>query len=253
MIKKWSLPVALCVATLMLAQCSKQKTKQKMSFNELADKANSLMAKNKNDDAISYLEEIMTRFPDNENIAEYKLTLADLYVKEERHASAHEMFEHYNQFYPSDTKAEYAKYQALLAMNEQTSQTDCDQTETENTINLCKEYLANPSYTVYRDEVMAIQNKGQKKLVEKEIYVFNFYVKHEQFDAAQNRLKHLKEKYSELTEFAPRFLYLECKLAHRQKKNEAVDKALEALIKTYPSSKFTGMATALVTRPKFIF
>ena len=253
MIKKWSLPVVMGLATLMLAQCSKQKTKQQMAFNELSEKAHALMAKNKHADAITYLEEIMARFPDNAGIADYKLKLADLYVKEDRHASAHDLFEHYNQFYPSDTKAEYAKYQALLAMYEQTSRTDCDQTETEDTIRLCKEYLENPAYTAYRNEVASIQKEGQKKLIAKEIYVFNFYVKQEQYEAAEGRLKHLKEKYGAITEFNPQFLYLECKLAHRQKKHAEVEKALDALLKTYPDSKFTNKATALVHRPKFVF
>lgn len=253
MITRIAYTFGLCAMTLMLAQCSKQKTKQQMSLDELTAKAETNITRKKNDDAISYLEEIMARFPDSPKVAEYKMKLADLYAKEGRNDQAHEMFEHYNQFYPSDSKAEYAKYQALKAMHRQTLSTDCDQTETEKTIEHCKEYLANNAYTAYRSEIEGIQNECQNKLIDKEVYVFNFYVQQEQYEAAHNRLKNLKEKFASNAELKPQLMYLECKLAQRQNKKDDAQKTLDALIQTYPESRFASKAQAMVHQPKFVF
>lgn len=246
--------VSALMICILLSCCSKHKKRDQMSAEELSQKAFVYLDKKKNDDAIVYLEELMGRFPDHANIGQYKMLLAELYFKTENYAAAQELYEHFNQFYPADNQAEYSKYKSLLAMFNQTLSTDCDQTETESTLQLCREYLQNEHYKKYSAEVANIKKICENKLIDKEVYVFNFYLKQENYDAAHARLKHLKEKYLGVNDsLQARLLYLECKLAKKERNPILVKQKLAALAERYPESKFTQMAQSVATPRLFEF
>jgi len=239
---------------LALASCAKEKTISDLSFDELNGKAKEFMDKKKVDDAMAYLEEIITRFPDSANIGQYKLQLADLCFESGKYAAAQALYENFNEFYPADQQAEYSKYKSILSTFNQTLRTDCDQTDTDETVKLCQEYIQNDAYNKYRKDIVDIQTTCENKLINKEIYVFKFYVKHGNYDAARNRLKYLKDKYlGKNIAREPELLYLECKLASKEKDTKTLEKNLEKLMTKYPKSDFTDMAQALTARRVFIF
>jgi len=242
------------VMLLVLAGCAKEKKKEEMSFDELKGKAFTYLEKKKNDEAIAYFEEILTRFPDNPNIARYKMNLAELYFTTHRYPSAHQMYDHFNQFYPADDKAEYAKYKSILSMFQQSNKTDCDQTETEGAIRLCIEYLSNPNYMTYRKEVNNMQLACQEKLIDKEVYVFNFYLRQGSYDAARSRLKSLRDRFASIDAgLEPRLLFLECKLARKENNRKQIQETIDKLVSVHPESQYTQMAQGLATRRSFIF
>ena len=238
---------------LLLAGCAKDKTKDTMSADELSKKAHAYIKKNKQESAIPYLVELITRFPENPQVGKYKILLAELNFKESNYTVAKELYDNFSQFYPSDKHAEYAKYKTVLSSFYQMLPADCDQSYTEETIKQCKEYLANTALIKYRKDVEDILASSQERLAEKEIYVFNFYLSKKQFDAAQSRLKYLKTTFAANTVLEPRLLYLEYKLATKAKKAEEASASMEKLLKQYPESPFTGMAQALNNKQTFIF
>jgi len=239
---------------LLLASCAKDVKKEEMPLSELSEKALAALENKKRDVAIEYLEQIIYRFPDHQHIAQYKILLAEQYFKKDRYAEAQELYDHYSQFYPSDTRAEYAKYKSILAMYHQTLRHDCDQTETEKTILLCHEYLQNLTYAKYQKDVFDIQNTCENKLIDKEVYVFNFYLKRGEIAASRNRLTYLKEKFSEKhPELSPRLLYLECKLAKHEKNDTIVTQNLSVLKQKYPASQYTNMAKGLAEHKDYFF
>jgi outer membrane assembly lipoprotein YfiO len=242
------------IAIALLSGCAKEKKQEHMSAHELSQKAMSCLKKNDSNGAIAHLEQIISRYPEDQNIARYKMLLAEAYFKDKSFAAAQEVYEHFNQFYPSDKRAEYSKYKSLLSMFYQTLPADCDQTKTDQTIQLCREYLQNPNFKRYRNDVIEKKMLCENKLVDKELYVFNFYVKHENYDAARNRLKHLKEKYLPSNKaLEDRILYHECKLAQKEKNMTLVKQHVDTLRQTYPTSKFTQMAQALTVQHPFQF
>ena len=247
--------IIVCGLVLVALQgCAKQKNRQDLNAEELRSKALAYIQKKDYDAAVNYLEQLITKNPDHPQIAKYKLLLAESCFKAGRYPSATQLFEHYNQFYPSDQRAEYSKYKALLSKFYQTLRTDCDQTETEETVKICQEYLNNPAYTKYRTDVADIKRTCEQKLIDKEVYVFNFYMKQEKYDSAENRLKYLRKTYlPNNSALEARLLYLECKLAQKQKNQEKIKESLEKLVSQYPESQFTQMAEALTTKSPFFF
>lgn len=246
---------ALLLCTLVaFVGCAKQKKKEEMSFDELRHKAFACLEKKHRDEAAEYLEQIVAQHPDRADIAKYKLLLAEVYFKAGKYPSAYELYDHYNQFYPADTRAEYAKYRSILSKFYQTLRSDCDQTQTEETVKLCQEYLDVSAYKKYANDVSDINKTCEHKLIDKEVYVFNFYLKQGEYEAASGRLKHLHEAYLPKNQaLEARLLYLESQLAKKQKNLALVKENVEKLNTKFPESQFTPMTQALLTKQSFLF
>lgn len=254
MIKKCHYPrnfyITLVTATLlMLSGCAKEHKKEEMSFDELKKSAFTCAKEERHEQSIDYLEHIITQHADNEKIPQMKLLLAEEYFKNEDYPSAAITYEGFHEFYPSSKHAEYAKYRGLLSKFYMTLRTDCDQTDTEHALKACNEYLDTVSYAKYRTDVERIKETCERKLIDKEIYVFNFYLKQEQLDAAEKRLSYLRKTYLPINkELEPQLMYLECMLAKKQKNTDSLEQRLANLSTKYPESKYAQMASTLSTR-----
>ena len=232
----------------------KEKNVEDMTFDEIKEKTLSSIEKKNNEIAIENLEKLIAIHPDNQNISKYKLMLANLYFDTGNLPSAYQMYEHFKEFYPSDSNVEFATYRAILSKFYQILKIDCDQTHTQATINLCENYLNHFPYQVYRNDIKDIQRTCEHKLIDKEVYVYNFYLKKGKFDAAQKRLQFLQDNYlAKNPTLEARLLFLECKLAEKQKKQDMLNAKLEKLFNKYPDSYFTKMAERLNTKNTFIF
>lgn len=247
----------ICIGSIALffAGCAKRKDKSEMSFDELRSKAFAyLEKKHRNEEAAEYLEKILEQHPDRTDIAQYKLLLAEVYFKMGKYPSSYELYENFNQFFPADARAEYAKYQAVLSKFYQTLRLDCDQTLTNDTVKICQEYLDNPLYQKYTQDISDIQHTCVHKMIDKEVYVFNFYLKKGEYKAAEGRLNHLRQTYlSKNKNLQARLFYLESQLAKKQKNLALVKENLEKLSTQYPESKFTAMTQALLDKQNFWF
>jgi outer membrane assembly lipoprotein YfiO len=244
---------ALALCSMLISGCKQQKGKEDMSLDELSTNAKTAISQKKQDKAIGYLEEIVARFKDSTKISKYKMLLAELYFENANYLAAQDLYENFNQFYPADHRAEYAKYKSVMARFYQTLNPDLDQVATDATLALCQEYLANPSYAKYRTDVQDIIKTCHNKLIEKEVYVFNYYLKQGKYEAAKGRIKYLRERFVRVqTDLEPRLLYLEAKLAKDQHLKQEVKDIAATIAKTYPKSQYTQMAVNL-TRKTFEF
>ncbi len=254
--KRESYFLFILLLLFLFPNCGKQEGKrvEEMTFDEIKQKTLSALDRNKNDEAVAYLEKMVAQNPDNQDISTYKLKLADLYFDTGNLPSAYHMYEHFTQFYPSDAKSEYAFYRSILSRFYQTLKIDCDQSSTQDTIKLCEKYLTTTMYRKYKTDIKDIQNTCERKLIDKEVYVYNFYLKKGKYESAKNRLKYLKDNYlSKKPEIEARLLFLECKLEQRQKNNDLVKEKVEMLVDKYPGSHFTSMSQRLINKNKFIF
>lgn len=245
--------ISLGTATFMCG-CSKQKSRSELSYEELKQRAYADLSNKKEDSASEYLEEILTRFSDQQDISLHKLALAETYFKLGKFPSAYELYNDFAQFYPSDENAEYAKYRAILSKFYQTLNPNCDQTTTIETTKLCQEYLDTPTFKKYSSDIRDIQHTCEFKLIDKEVYVFNFYLNQKKYTAAQNRINSLEKDYlPKNPSIEARILYLKCQLAKKQKKNSEFKQHLEQLLTKFPDSQFTQLASGITNKPTDIF
>ena len=252
-IKSSFLIISLGAATIICG-CSKQKSRNELGYEELQKQAYADLTNKNEDSACEYLEEIVTRFSDRQDISQHKLALAETYFKLGKFPSAYELYNNFAQFYPSDENAEYAKYRAVLSKFYQTLNPNCDQTTTLEATKLCKEYLNTPAYKKYASDILDIQHTCEFKLIDKEVYVFNFYLNQKKYAAAQNRIKSLEKEYlPKNPSLEARILYLKCQLAKKQKKNAEFQQHLEQLLTKFPNSQFTGLAQGITQKPTDIF
>lgn len=258
MLIKKTAPLLLvsCLSMLLFTSCSKQSRQSKKeleSKEELRGKSLALVKQKKYEEAAEYLERFVSKFPEDQNISSAKLLLADLYFRQEKYPSSYTMYQHFHNSYPADEKAEFAAYRSVLSKFYQTLKTDCDQTITTETSQLCKGYLNNLNYKKYTKDVSDIFNTCQHKAINKEVYVYNFYLKQKKYEAANVRLKHLKKNFlPKKKDLEPRLLYLECKLAKGNKDKLLLKKNIQKLVSEYPRSQFTHMAEALVSKQALI-
>jgi len=251
---KTSLLILSLGAATFICGCSKQKSRNELGYEELKQQAYADLGNKKEDSAAEYLEEIVTRFSDRQDVSQHKLALAETYFKLGKFPSAYELYNNFAQFYPSDENAEYAKYRAVLSKFYQTLNPNCDQSTTIEATKLCKEYLDTPAYKKYSSDIRDIQNTCEFKLIDKEVYVFNFYLNQKKYTAAQNRINALEKEYlPKNPSLEPRILYLKCQLAKKQKKNSEFKQHLEQLLIKFPDSQFTQLAHGIKNKPTDIF
>jgi outer membrane protein assembly factor BamD len=255
MIRNYIKLILLTLSIFLLPQCAKnEKNVEDLTFNELKQETLSALKQNKHKEAIQPLEVIVASHSERQDLGRYKLLLADSYFNSGELPSAFQMYLNFIDFYPSDKNAEYAEYQAIKSKFYQTLKIDCDQTDTEQTISLCKNYLRNKPRGKFQQDIEDIQRTCEKKLIDKEVYVYNFYLRKGKFKSARNRLNYLKDNYLEKdSELNPRILFLEAKLAQKEKDGDSLSEKIEYLMDNFPESHFTRMAQGLTIKNKFVF
>ena len=249
------LPV-LILSTLISGCAKQQKEPKDMSLEELREKITTALDSKKSHYAIEPLEQVIMKYPEHQDLGEYKIILADLYLKVGRLEEAYKLFKNYTKYYPSDKRAEESHYKSVLSKFYQTLKVSksCDDSYTQKTIQRCKTYLSNPYYAQYKGDIRDIQYTCERRLIDKEIYVFNTYVRKGKFQSAQNRIDYLKENYLPKHNFLEaQLLYLEGRLAKEQKNTELVKEKAKQLANNFPDSQYTRQAQGLLNTKRFFF
>lgn len=252
-ISKYLTALAVTIG-LCLSGCAKVKEKSEMTLDELKAKATAHLKNQEYDDASEYLQMVITKFPENPKLAQYKISLANCKFNNGDYESAFLLYENFHQYYPSDKRAEYAKYKAAMCKLRQSLDHDRDQTSTEATIRACSAYQEIPTYQKYRAEIETMRQDCVQKLIDKELYICKFYIKHGKVQAAEKRLEQARKLYGTNKDIDAQLLFLECKLAGKTKNEHLFKEKLTSLTTQYPSSPFTVLAENLVPKPtSFVF
>jgi outer membrane protein assembly factor BamD len=249
------LALILFALPLFFAGCAKEKPIEDMTLQDMKVKATAYLKKHDYENAAKFLQLVVTKFPDDPKIGNYKISLANAKFNNKEYESAYQLYENFHQYYPSDKRAEYAKYKAAMCKFKQALTFDRDQTATNLAARVCKSYQDIATYQKYRSEIAAMLAKCQQQELDKELSICKFYIKHNKFQAAAKRLEVARKNLGKQDkELDAQLLYLECKLAAKQADQQAVKDKLSSLSNLYPSSPFTQMAQRLVKEPvTFVF
>lgn len=215
---------------------------------DLLQKKEASVAANDMEHVAMYLEQLVVQHPDAPECKGWRLQLGEVYLTLGNLEPAYRVFRDYTKLYPNDSNTEEASFQALFTKYKQTvrMRQECDVTEAQKTIKLCKKYLEDPSHTNRRTEVEDIQKTCENRIVNKEAYILDTYLVHGKIDSAKSRLASLKELYLPANaELEPHVMYLECKVARAENRSDAVQQIYTDLRSKYPESPFVKLAQPL--------
>ena len=188
------------------------------------------------EEAIKYLEKVHTLTQNPRTAQTTLLTMADIYFEWGNFKKSGEKYLEYVSLYSSDKHTEYAQYKGLLSNFYIMLSLDRDQTATYNTIKLAEGFLEKSEhYKCYIKDVREIHFQCYTRLYDHDLSIFEYYFKRKRFKAAEIRLKKIKKEYQKtITDFEPKTLYLELRLALAQQENYLTQKLEQKLTHNFP-------------------
>jgi outer membrane protein assembly factor BamD (BamD/ComL family) len=225
-----------------------------MNFKDAAE-AKAYHEHMKNDDTvIKCAQRMLAVGGDPEKMRALRLELAELFLEKNNYTEAERYALEYQKHYPGSEEARYANYIAIKSNFSAKLTADRDQTKTEATIKLAREFLEKyPADAEYTQSIKDMMEVCYKDLITSELNVINSQLKKYQYTkntttltGAPKRIAYIKEKllpHSKGQEY--QVLELELKLAQTTDKPEIV-KAKEAEL----HSKFPAESPALAQAKK---
>lgn len=224
---------------------SSKPTLSTMKFDQLKVSKEKYLAKGDKQTAIKYLERMVKECDDLQLLSELMLEIANLLFDVGELGKAEKMFTEFVNLYPGHTKVEHALYRAILCSFYSTLDAERDQTKTEDTIGLCKNFLQRAQvFTQHAQEVQSIQAKCQQKLVAAEINIVNFYTKSGRFKSAEKRLAGLRKDFlNTVPAIEPQIMHLEYVVAQKQNKVNDAQQKYKEINEKFPNYFNTQLAS----------
>jgi len=166
-----------------------------------------------------------------------ELKIAESYYQAERYEEAAAAYQDFLQQHPNDSRLDDVLYRLGLSHYQQILSADRDQTSTINAMRSFEELLRRyPDYPLAEEAKMLIQ-RCRNRLAEHEVYVGNFYLKTEKYQAAIQRLERVLLQYPNYYYRDEAYYYLgkAYLMAGEKEKSEQV---FNRLTEQFPGSEF---------------
>lgn len=232
----------------------KRKTLSQMNYDELKEMKTQYLADGNKESAIKFLEKMIPSCNDLEELRVIMLELADLQFDNGGLEKAGKLYKEFTKLYPGNSKVEYASYKAILCSFYATLDSDRDQTNTKDTLDLAQSFLQRADvFTTHAKDVETILTTCRKKLLDSEVNVFNFYFKRGSYNAAQKRIDGMRKEFgSFMPEIEPQLLVLECEIAQLQKKPDILKQKQTELAQKFPKFNKELLAQAQPKKISFV-
>lgn len=197
-----------------VAVAQRNKTFSEMNFEELVEARERQKEKNNRSAMIKYTERMLKLCDDLKLLGDLMLELADLYFDDGAFSKAEIVYSRFNTLYPGSGHTEYALYKNILCSRYAMRSADRDQTKTEETVELAREFLNNSLFTSYRTDVEGILNECYECLFESECLVCMFYANDKRKRPALKRLESIRKTIlAQAPQFEQRIINFECSIA----------------------------------------
>ncbi len=193
----------------------------KKSFEQLKIGKQTALKNNDFETAAKHLDAMRIKCADDEKTWEQHkdilLEMADVYYQQEDWTKSEKAYQEFLLLYPSAANVDYAHYKLIVSSFNLTLSFDRDQTKTEETIKLCKEFNQKYATSEHRDAVANLLNQCYEKSMHSEIGIFNFYFNNKNFKAAHIRLNSIfVDQIPHIPSFEPNALELSIRLAQAE-------------------------------------
>jgi len=175
---------------LLILSCAEKKPEDFTEDKALFEYATRLYKDNSMTQAITFFESLKNRFPQSPFAQESELKIADAYFEKGDYIEAEVMYRNFRTLHPAHLKIPYAVYRMGLSQYKRKPKSiDRDQTEGQNALTTFRELLNGWPNSDEAKEAKTYVEKCERDLIEREIYVGNFYFQKKKYSAAATRFK----------------------------------------------------------------
>jgi len=204
----------------------------------------------KYEEAIEVFTRLKDYFPTDELYApKADLRIADCYFFRKEYPEAITRYLEFKKQYPFHPDIPYVDYQVGLCHYRQMLSKDRDQKATEQAMAAFQNVVANYPDTILAHKAREKITFCRRRLAEHELYVAHFYLRKDEYAAAEKRAYTALEKYSACGVDDQALYYLALAL-HKQEKDAAALTPLQLLVGDHPQSPFAKQGKKLLASLK---
>ena len=164
----------------------------------LSKEADELMEANRYVLALEKLQELKNRHPYSPQAVDAQLRMADVYYLQENFSEAAATYEAFRDLHPKHAKVRYAMYRAANAYFKDIPDLHArDLTPAFKAQDAYKEFLNQFPTGEFSDNAKKELAETRDDLADKELYIANFYYKHDNYEAAKGRYQKILSAYAD--------------------------------------------------------
>ena len=188
------------------------------------------------DVAIQKYADVKNKFPYSSVATTAELAIADLHFKRESYPEAQISYQNFRDLHPKHPRIDYVIFRIGLGFFMQLpDSTDRDLTVANDAIYHFNEVIKNYPTSVHVKDAKENREKAFVMLAEKELYIADFYLRQEKFEASLNRYENVLATYSGYG-LDPKALLGAVKAATKAKNESKRKKYTDVLITKYGNS-----------------
>jgi outer membrane protein assembly factor BamD len=226
----------LLILVVSLVGCSSVTPEKFTSDKPLYDYASRLFDKKDFTESITFFESLRNRFPQSPYLLDTELKIAQAKFEKEDFAESEVEFQNFRILHPTNVKIPYIVYMLGMTHYKRVpGGIDRDQTHVEKAITFFEELMRRWPASTEAAKAQPLVSECKRSLLERELYVANFYLKRDEYGAALQRLETVRSNpdFKDLSaEAAYKLGY-----AHYKLKNAAQAKEILERIVSDPDAK----------------
>lgn len=195
------------------------------------------------DEAIATLEQLKTKHPYSHFAKMARLKIADIHYEAKSYIQAQYTYQAYLELYPNDEKKDYVLFKIGESLFKQLPRGhDRDLSSAKDAINIFTRLIDEFPNSVYVKDATKFRSQIEKKLLQKELYIANFYFKYKHPLASLKRFKSFIENNPK-SSFLPEALAGAAYSAKHLNEEKLYAEYMSQLKSTYPKYEIPKLYT----------
>ncbi len=180
---------------------------------------------------------------------EAELAIADLYFRKGEFEQARLAYDDFARLHPRSKRLDYVVFRSSQALFRRApAASGRDQTSTKQAMASLKSFDVRFPNSEFRDEVEALQRRGNDRLASKELVIARFYARRDAWTATRRRAEGLVRSWP-ASKHSPEALYLVGRAWHAWGIEEKATEARAALAARAPESAYLDRLDRVLARP----
>jgi len=196
-------------------------------------------------EALDKLNKVKAKYPFSIYATEAELKIGDVYFEDEKYIDAADAYSEFVKLHPLSSSADYATFRIALSYYKDAPSDwfflppsyEKDQTSNLKARDAFVDFLNKYKGSKYEKEAKEYLEKLNQKLIKHDVYIAKFYLHRKKFEATENRMRGIIEKFG-YQEGMDEALYLLGYSLYLQNKGDEFNKVLDIMNNKFPKSKY---------------